>query len=365
MSDGTTIEWARHPETGLGASWNPLLVRRRDTGKVGYHCVHASEACRNCYAEAFNRRNLPERGTGLEFKPGHLKNLEVFVDDKTLMQPLAWKKPRGIFVCSMTDLFGDWVDLHSIDKLFAIMSMTPQHVYFILTKRPARAAQYTSGDTRMLPEHRIYHTVLRRMQQRLLIGSAARPSWPLPNVWMGTSVEDQATAEERIPQLLSAQAALHWISAEPLLGPMHLRRLRSPHDPDLYLDALSGAWLSERAVTSEDLSAHWSTNPPKPVAFPRRPRAGLRWVVAGGESGRGARPTHPDWIRKLRDDCGASAEFFFKQWGSILPEEIGPEDARSISFPPGHVIYHRLGKKKAGRKFEGVEHNGMPGRVDA
>ena len=118
MGERSKIEWT-------DASWTPIRARNRITGKLGWHCTHASPGCVHCYAEDMNRHV----GTGLPFKPGHEKDIEVFLDETMLLTPLCWKRPRKIFVCSMTDLFADFVPDEWIDKMFAVMALTPQHTY--------------------------------------------------------------------------------------------------------------------------------------------------------------------------------------------------------------------------------------------
>ncbi|ETX26430.1 hypothetical protein RISW2_04375 [Roseivivax isoporae LMG 25204] len=149
--------------------------------------------------------------------------------------------------------------------------------------------------------------------------------WPLSNVWLGVSAEDQRRADERVPHLLATPAVVRFVSAEPLLGPVGLTR-----------------WSG--------LEGDGDT-----MGF------GLDWVIVGGESGPGARPMHPDWARSLRDQCtAAGVPFFFKQWGAWAPDEIGPEDIRSVEFPPGHVEYLHVGKRAAGRKLDGRNWDEVP-----
>ncbi|BCJ90002.1 hypothetical protein IZ6_07370 [Terrihabitans soli] len=333
MSVNTKIEWARHPKTGKSASWNPILAQTR-TGKLGYHCEKKSPACANCYAENFNMRRLPERGTGLPFKPGHMANgdVKLVLDRAALLKPLEWNASRGVFVCSMTDLFAEFVPDTFIDQIFAVMALSPHHVFFVLTKRPDRMRAWCEEEGA-----RIWG--LRRAFQTM--GCAPnRLEWPLPNVWMGTSVEDQEWAMHRMDDLLATPAALHWISAEPLLGPLFLDR-----------------WIDR-----------------------------LGWVVTGGESGRNARPSHPAWFRSLRDQCsGALVPFFFKQWGEYAPTRFD-EDGQTADVLPSFAIavdgtldekkpfslpdigvkqprwspMSRYGKQAAGRVLFGHEHNAMP-----
>lgn len=319
MSDNTSIEWAVHPETGKGASWNPVRARHHVTGKVGWHCTHVSPGCINCYAEGINKR----LGTGLPYKLGHEKDIEVFLDEKTLLQPLRWKASRGIFVGSMTDLFGDFVTDTMLDRIFAVMALCPQHVFMALTKRSARMRAYCEN-------HGIYPRVIR-------IGEAARSlalkagvpvtewPWPLPHVWCGVSVEDQQRADERRDDLrtLAEQGWTTFCSYEPAL---------------------------ERVDWSG-----WEF---------------LRWLICGGESGPNARPMHHDSPRGARDWSAAhGVPYFFKQHG----EWIGVADLRHIpgGRGPGFGAYDhcqydmeheavRVGKTRAGRLLEGREHNEMP-----
>ena len=204
MGHQTSIEWT-------DSSWTPTRARNIKTGKVGWHCEHATTGCEFCYAEGINKR----LGTGLPFKPGHRADVEMFLDEKMLLAPLRWKKPRRIFVCSMTDLFADFVTDEMLDRMFAVMALCPQHVFQVLTKRAERMLKYT---TRGGP-------TLQTLAQVPQVGRGimtANTDWPLPNVWFGVSCERQQEADERIPLLLQTPAAGRFISCEPLLGPLDL-----------------------------------------------------------------------------------------------------------------------------------------------
>lgn len=137
MSEHSTIEWT-------DSTWSPIRARlkekigRKAKGSLGWHCEHASEGCRNCYAEGFNRR----LGTGLDFKPGHRDDVEIFLDEEMLLAPLRWKKPKIIFVCSMTDAFASFVRDEWLDRMFAVMALCPQHTFQVLTKRAERMREY-------------------------------------------------------------------------------------------------------------------------------------------------------------------------------------------------------------------------------
>lgn len=317
MSDGTSIEWAQHPLTGKGASWNPVLARLPN-GKLGYHCEHVSDGCSECYAETFNLRNLPNRGTGLPFKPGHRKDIEIVLDDKMLQLPLKWRDPRGIFVCSMSDLFGSFVPDAMIDQMLAVMALCPQHIFMVLTKRPERARAYLSDSATV---RRVYEAAcdiaLTLGVAVVLVAPGVAPSqapagqrvfldrWPLPNVWLGTSAEDQGTAAERLQHVLQAPAAKRFVSFEPLLGPI---------DPT---DLCNGRWFYD-ALRGERWHDGPGTNPVDKFA------PGLDWAIIGGMSGRRPREYRYSWARSLIRQCKeAGTAAFHKQVGANPVDDLG------------------------------------------
>ena len=267
MSDRSGIEWT-------DATWNPV------TG-----CTKVSPGCDRCYAETF-----AERWRGV---PGHhfTTGFDLTVRPGRLEQPLRWSRPRRVFVNSMSDLFHAGIDDDYIARVFAVMALADQHTYQLLTKRHARTRALLSDPG------------FRGMVERHADGPV---EWPLPNVWVGVSVEDQQRAELRVPVLLDTPAAVRWVSAEPLLGPVALDRLtlvrpRPPYGPGVWLDSLAGYLHG-----TDDMVTR------------------LDWVVAGGESGAGARSMNPDWARALRDQCAtADVPFLFKQWGGRTPKAGG------------------------------------------
>ncbi len=288
MADRSQIEWT-------DATWNVI------TG-----CSRVSRGCENCYAErlaATRLRRHPSRA-GLTDANGRW-NGEVRFNPQWLDWPLRAQRPRRIFVAAHGDLFHENAPDAWIDSIFAVMALSGRHVFQVLTKRPERMRAYLDvGEGRMAgaimgwladgPAAPVPISPQRRFDL-LRIADAGRPwfDWPLPNVWLGVSAEDQATADERVPILLDTPAAVRWLSAEPLLGPLDLRQIRLRGELST-LDA-----LAPRRGHMEEF---------------RWPR--LDWVVAGGESGPGARPMHPAWARALRDQCSAAeAAFHFKQWG--------------------------------------------------
>ncbi len=260
MADGSKIEWT-------DATWNPI------TG-----CSIVSPGCTNCYAMRLagtRLRTHPSRAGLTKCVNGnYVWTGEVRFNEGWLHQPLRWKRPRRIFVCAHGDLFHEDVPEDWIDRIFAIMAATPRHTYQVLTKRPDRMADYLGTSHKRLDfqEFADFRFV----------------TFPLPNVWLGTSVEDNQRASERIPALLRCRAAVRFISFEPLLGP-------------IYTDFL--------AVVD----------------------GGIDWVIVGGESGPGARSMNPDWARVLRGDCeAAGVAFFMKQMARKA--EI-PDDLMIRQFP--------------------------------
>lgn len=326
MADKTKIEWTE-------ATWNPI------TG-----CSLASPGCTNCYAMDLAGTRLAEipsrKGLTKQVNGYHVWTGEVRFNEQWLDQPLRWKKPRMIFVCAHGDLFHEKVPDHWIDRIFAVMALCPQHTFQVLTKRSARMREYITkleNEPQADTVKRMVNAWPHPIKEDMVVNG--------PNVWLGVSVEDQQRADERIPDLLATATALRWISAEPLLGPVNIT------------DAM---WARD----GNDLTAT------------------IDWVVVGGESGAKARPMHPDWARSLRDQCAAvEVPFFFKQWGEWWPN---PPEAtmtiqqfnrqlRYIDVDTGHektdptrtsdASMRKVGKKRAGRLLDGVEHNGMPGHT--
>lgn len=389
----TDIEWSDE-------TWNPILARRLSDGKVGWHCEHASPGCEHCYAETRNVSGRCNLGTKLPFKPGHRKDIELFLDEAALLKPLGWKKPRKVFVCSMTDLFADFVPDEWIDRIFAVMALCPQHTFQVLTKRSGRMREYLSrsGAAPGLPSHRI-------MWAMDGISRAKWPDlqWPLPNVGLGVSVEDQQRADERIPDLLATPAAVRWISAEPLLGPLKIGSwiptcyecgatcgLRLAEIPDVERCTECGEECDQETDPQFSEGCPKCNGELEPVCpdcghymvYQHPDTPNLDWVVVGGESGAKARPMHPDWARALRDQCAAAGvPFFFKQWGEWWPNPpealmtihqfnrqlryIDVDTGREKTDPTrtSDASMRKVGKKRAGRLLDGVEHNGMPGGV--
>ena len=366
MADHTKIEWT-------DATWNPI------TG-----CSVHSPGCTNCYAMKLAgtrmKHHWSRKGLTVDTKAGPVWTGEVRFNEEWLTQPLRWKRPRMIFVCAHADLFHEKVPDEWIDRIFAVMALCPQHTFQVLTKRADRMRVYIQG--------------LRDGTRRLYLNEHEFVRAPYEggvpkNIWLGVSVEDQKRANERIPDLLATPAAVRWLSCEPLLGPLNLISISTMQ--------FRGAELLN-TLTGQPYGLFGDEC--------RYSVAGLNWIVAGGESGPGARPMHPDWARSLRDQCAAAGvPFLFKQWGEWLPigrlydddgdtdETIAAENmllsARGREFddgdwwtdpsdvqvvdsgmynwanenaqsPPNVIVIKRAGKQAAGRLLDGIEHNGFP-----
>lgn len=276
MSDKSSIEWTDR-------TWNPL------TG-----CTKVSPGCDHCYA-----KTMHERFHGA----GSFDAVELH--QNRLIQPLTWQRPARVFVNSMSDLFHQDVPDDFIARVFAVMAMAPRHTFQLLTKRHARMRSLLRS-----PEFEAaaaQWTAHRELRGRGPSDWNAHWQWPLKNVWLGVSVEDQHWANLRIPALLHTPATVRFISAEPLLGEVSMFA-NSNLDNGTLLD----------------------------------------WVIVGGESGPGARPMHPRWARHLRDECVAyGIPFLFKQWGNH--DEHGK----------------RVSKHAAGRVLDGRLWDEYPPVVDA
>lgn len=329
MSAGSKIEWT-------DATWSPV------TG-----CDRVSAGCDNCYAltmakrlKAMGQAKYQNDGDPRTSGPGF--GLTTHAD--ALAIPFKWRKPKRIFVNSMSDLFHDDVPSAFIAEVFAIMTLSPQHTFQVLTKRHARMRSLLGSD--------VFRAEVARFAIERAEAAPGRPYlpeeyvvtwgrswWPLRNVWLGVSVEDQKWADIRIPALLETPAAVRWLSCEPLLGPVQLPLLNT-------VDACT--------------CGHYGPHEPTCGLEPGPAWDQLHWVVVGGESGPGARPMDPEWVRSLRRQCErAGIPFFFKQWGEWCHSDQMPADTwmwldQQINLgQQPHPEPHRVGKKWAGRLLDG------------
>lgn len=307
MSGKTSIEWTRGDDGSPGSTWNPV------TG-----CSKVSPGCEHCYAETIALRF--GRSTKPWTKPNAAENVQLHPE--RLEIPLKWQRPRRIFVNSVSDLFHELVPSWFVASVFAVMAAADHHTYQILTKRPERMRQMLSDQDRLfaeLPDGMFMTAVNHRGRTRPLI-----EQWPLPNVWLGTSVEDQRRADERIPRLIKTPAAVRFLSCEPLLGPVDLKLQLKP--------VPCPGCGSERRWERLELSAVDAVCDAcgRRGAFDdlddRLGQVDLHWIIVGGESGNGFRPIDLDWARSIRDQCqGAGVPFFFKQVGGRTPKIGGRE----------------------------------------
>lgn len=328
MSDGTPIEWT-------DSTW-PIVAG----------CEKESPGCRGCWAirDSWRLAHNPNPKVSVIYKgtvhkvgsqlawTGMVRPLP-----ERLAWPLHWRKPRKIFVCSQSDLFHPKVPFDFIDQAFAVMAMCPRHKFQVLTKHPDRMHEYFS-DTNRAAAIGGAQFVMASANMRMVVEGytgLVHTRLPLKNVWLGFSAEDQKHFDLRWPdmELLALTGWLVWASLEPLLGPIDAKKA-------LGLQVLGGEVV--------------------PNHFPY-----LQWVVAGGESGSKARPSHPVWYRQLRDQCAiAGVPFLFKQWGAYVPLFEIPVTVKKQPIDghdfPGGVSMAKVGKQHAGRILDGREHTEFP-----
>lgn len=342
----TKIEWVKDENGMQGVTWNPC---------VG--CSHSgSRGCDHCFAERMANRLAANPATTADYagvvKDGKWTGLVKPLPDR-LDQPLKWRKPRTIFVCSMSDLFHENVHPDFIGDLLCVMNRARQHTFLVLTKRANR---------------------MKELYDRFY-GIWADP----PNLWLGVTVCTQAEADAKIPLLLQTPAAVRFISIEPMLEGIDLTRIGKT-------DKYAQPWNVLKGVLRQE-----TANIGVPYAVPT-PK--LNWIIVGGETGPGARPMHPDWVRGIRDQCAeAGAKFFFKSWGEWGPRIINhiafkrhagrmvegviacSTDKKSVGkshywcYPADAddgfrdiEVMERVGKKSAGNLLDGIRHADLPGR---
>lgn len=361
----TGIEWVRNKDGSKGHVWNPIRARDKKTGRLGKHCEPVHEGCRFCWADKLNRRDGAMGGTGHAYKPGNRDKVDIFLDDKVLTAPLRKRKATRVFVCSTTDLFGEWVSDAWRDKMFAAMALSPQHTFIVLTKRPAEARAYLSAPG-----------VLTRVHERALDlsgGNYSGAPWPLPNVWLLVSCSTQDDADKFVPILLATPAAKRGVSLEPLLGAIDLEPWLPWPDTDVEVNGKDWGCQEcddDRACDCPNDKAVWRSREIPPYDEDGCPsgihewRLTLDWVITGGESGdkdQDVRPMHPAHERSLREQCAAAGVAYFrKQWGeyAVLPTDRA-RDKQHI-FLTKDWDFVRVGKKRAGNLLDGVKHEAWP-----
>jgi len=259
----TSIEWTDY-------TWNPIRARLKGQGPkvhAGTFCTRISPGCTHCYASTINKRF----GNGLEYTVPNLETVEFFIDEKILEEPLRRKKPTRIFVGDMFDLFHEAIPNELIARVLNVCEQASWHTFQLLTKRASRMLSFC------------YRNI------------DSRQDFPPRNVWFGVSVEDQQRADERIPLLLQTPAAVRWLSVEPMLEAVDLRKVQHPNANSA--NALDGIFKAD--------GFNYCTSPL------------IDWVICGGESGPGARPFNLAWAESLLEQCrAAGVPFFMKQMGS-------------------------------------------------
>ncbi|MDR6771810.1 phage Gp37/Gp68 family protein [Azospirillum sp. BE72] len=339
MAEVSKIEWT-------DATFNPWIG-----------CTAVSPACDHCYAEALSKARL-----GVAWGKGEPRRR---TSNGNWKLPLRWNRKAEregrrlrVFSASLADVFDAEVPDAWRDELFALIAATPNLDWLLLTKRPKVMRDYAD--------------LAWRCGEHWLADQLGTPAvqWPLPNVWLGTTVENQAMAEARIPHLLATPAAVRFLSMEPLLGPVDLTRVLIGESPAVFdgQPAITKARFTINALAGVQ-SFGWP---------------GIDWVITGGESGPGARPSHPDWLRSIRDQCAAAGvAFFFKQWGEWAPGEcvlhtatrteqtaelineewrfgsLSPQASQEMHRDDEPDLY-RVGKKAAGRWLDGLTWDEVP-----
>jgi protein gp37 len=296
VSDTTHIQWT-------DATWNTI------TG-----CTRVSDGCLKCYID----RTPPFRMAHRTFDSPEIGGKTgVIVHSDRVLLPLKWRKPRRIFVNSLSDLFHEDVPTEHIAQVFAIAALTRRHTYQILSKRPARMRSLLASEAfqrQVLVEaHRLKWAENDPPAVAWNPGTLTLAHWPLPNVWLGVSVESQKWADIRIPQLLDTPAAVRFLSCEPLLGPI-----------DLFGDVHVGHESDDVNGFPHPRVCLTCSTDDSEVEYFRRERTipGLGWAIVGGESGPGARPMDLNWAMDLVIQCSAAGvPVFVKQLGSVWARE--------------------------------------------
>lgn len=341
MKHNTGIEWTHFPGY-IGETWNPLRG-----------CSYVNEGCRNCYAarDGYRFSTRPEdpwNGFIKKGRHGPEWTGKVETLPHKLLEPARWDKPRSIFVNSTSDLFHEKVPWDFIDQVFAVMAMCPRHIFIVLTKRPALMKEYLKKESaRHVAITNQYRAIQDRESKSLTSKAPAMiPFYPYNNILLGASCHDQGSFDEIWEQLRQITWYRKIVSYEPALGPINFKWW-DPGNPQN-----EGQWMA--SVEGVDLQGK------------NRPPA---WLIMGGESGPNARPLHPEWVKDTRNQCrSVRVPFFFKQWGEWgRPDPIDPEDGvkafDGVHVDDGYGNYEmmvRMGKKKAGRKFEGQEWSEFP-----
>lgn len=304
----TPIEWADF-------TVNPFRFRNLKTGKVGHHCTKISPGCKNCYS---GKMQTGPYLSGLAFIEENKPKGEFFLDEGALEQVLRRKKPAKIFWCDMTDMFLEDYPDEWIVRCVAVMALTPWHTHQVLTKRAERMREFFASDLNQAATHMAEDATLHRMVGGATMGTP----WPLPNVWLGVSAENQEFADKRIPHLLRTPAAIRFVSYEPALGPVSFRSFIGHH-------VTHGACVKcgiYHPATKINGCVYQSLDEP------------LDWIIVGGESGPSARPFDTAWARQTVAQCKeAAVPVFVKQLGANPWDSASGKDVDHLFVPCGHA----------------------------
>lgn len=315
MSTTSKIEWTRGDDGTPGRTWNPVSG-----------CTRVSEGCRQCYIE----RTPPFRMAGRKFlnmagQPSHDVGATtgVTLHPDRLDAPLRWRKPHRVFVNSLSDLFHADVPDEFITRVWAVMALAPKQTFQILTKRPARMRALLNSRT----FHQRVRDCLRHEHSLSEVDAYGTERFPLPNVHLGVSVENQHWADIRLPALYDTPAAVRFVSCEPLLGPVDVGLVT-----EVGGCTCGGYEYQHEPLCGIEPGPSWGR---------------LHWCIVGGESGPGARPMELAWARQIRDQCQAvGTPVFVKQMGSVWARTVGadakggdwshwPNDLRVREYPTG------------------------------
>lgn len=327
------IEWTHRPGT-KSEVLNPT------TG-----CDKVSRGCKNCYAEIMHRRLT---GMGQEkYQQPFLGHVRYWAEE--LEKPFRWKKPRTVFLNSMSDIFHKDVTVQQIAEIYAMMFLNPQHTFIVLTKRSNRACDMLNGSEFFDEFYRacnmMHDKYIQTLEQEMYQYVELKSMWPLKNVWQGVSVESQEQ-DHRIDELANTPAYIRVVSYEPAVGPLDFRKWFNLYE---YEEGKYGFRTGSRWLGSPD------------------------WIISGGESGRHASPAHPDWFRMVRDQCAAAnVPYFFKQWGEYVPvdKKHAMEDNEIVFTNKGmevimaeasiSQVMAKVGKKESGNLLDGKQHLEFP-----
>lgn len=364
----TSIEWCRTyaPDGSFaeGYSVNPIRFRPKGSDRLTTMCQKTSPGCTRCYASDIVRRFYPKNLTYPGYTAQGIAAGDFVLDEKQLVSVLKHKKPCKIFWMDMTDGFGDWVPFEMLDKCFAVCALTPHITHMFLTKRPENMLRYYKEDR--YPEVIRAADYFRQGIPTLGNIPVSNPfRFPYKNIWVGTSCENQKYADERIPVICQVPAKVHFISAEPLIGPIDLGWPKSiyPDGPPMCCSGLS----------NQCGCMGMPTDPP--LCY------GLEFCIVGGESGPKARPMASSWAGDLQEQCARwNIAFFYKQAGEFIDaghEEFGrlpsapivhvrsdgtlwPKDGVPTDEDADVLTMKRVGRKRAGDTLYGKVYHEFP-----